>query len=276
MDGVLHPEEGGPPAGAVEMAASDGAVASAPPQSNAPAAQAATPLLPSRSKSKRSDASSGGLLAQQSDGTTKQPRRGSRFSTRAFTFKRNDDLMTALAVPRGYLDYWNERVDEAVADIEENEEFENAYKKQEQRLFPFRTSSTEWTINGALGTLVFVMAWGPIAMSIGFIFGGLIGFALSLGNDMCRLKRRQSAAKQQRRRIDQLMRWANYHFATSQSQLQLVFKVILEYQVLARLGGSSKTARSQLKLLYQFLCAVVTVCTRPLVSLIQADAGMPL
>lgn len=42
-------------------------------------------------------------------------------------------------------------MDEAVADIEDTEEFENAYKKQEQRLFPFRTSSTEWTINGALG-----------------------------------------------------------------------------------------------------------------------------
>ncbi|OEH74228.1 phosphatidylcholine transfer [Cyclospora cayetanensis] len=49
------------------------------------------------------------------------------------------------------------------------------------------------------------------------------------------------------------MRWANYHFATSQSQLQLIFKVVMEYQVLTRLGGSSKTARSQLKLLYHFL-----------------------
>ncbi|KAL8272567.1 hypothetical protein Esti_003456 [Eimeria stiedai] len=264
MDGVLNPKEGGPSPGAPEAAASDGALASTPLQSGAPAVQAATPLLPSRSKSKRSEASSGGLLGQHADGTAKHPHRGSRFSTRGFTIKKTDDLMTALAVPRGtcmrmplskrmYLDYWNERVDEAVADIEENEEFENAYKKQEQRLFPFRTSSTEWTINGALGTLVFVMAWGPIAMSIGFVVGGLVGFALSLGNDMCRLKRRQSAAKKQRRRIDQLMRWANYHFATSQSQLQLIFKVILEYQVLARLGGSSKTARSQLKLLYQFL-----------------------
>lgn len=61
-------------------------------------------------------------------------------------------LQCVLLVLR-YLDYWNERVDEAVADIEETEEFENAYKKQEQRLFPFRTSSTEWTINGALGAL---------------------------------------------------------------------------------------------------------------------------
>ncbi|KAL8432214.1 hypothetical protein Efla_005110 [Eimeria flavescens] len=225
-----------------------------PPTSQAASANAAAvAVLAGGSKGRRSDeTSSGGLLAQQIDGELKQhTRRGSRYSTKGF--KRNDDVMTALAVPRGYLDYWNERIDEVVADMEENEEFENAYKKQEQRLFPFRTSSTEWTINGALGTLVFVMAWGPIAMSIGFVLGGLIGFALSLANDMCRLKRRQSAAKQQRRRIDQLMRWANYHFETSQSQLQLIFKVIMEYQVLARLGGSSKTARSQLKLLFQFL-----------------------
>ncbi|XP_026191471.1 uncharacterized protein LOC34622234 [Cyclospora cayetanensis] len=74
------------------------------------------------------------------------------------------------------------------------------------------------------------MAWGPIVMALGFVFGGLAGFALSLANDMGRIRRRQSAAKNQRRRIDNLMRWANYHFATSQSQLQLIFKVVMEYQ----------------------------------------------
>lgn len=32
-------------------------------------------------------------------------------------------------------------------------------------------------------------------------------------------------------KLDQLMRWADFHFASSQNQLQLIFKVILEYQV---------------------------------------------
>ncbi|KAL8433665.1 hypothetical protein ACSSS7_003734 [Eimeria intestinalis] len=102
MDGVRHPKGGGPsPEGAPEVMASDGAEAPVPVQSGTRAAQAATPLLPSRSKSKRSDASSGGLIAQQTNGAMKHPRRGSRFSTRAFTFKKNDDIMTALAVPKG-------------------------------------------------------------------------------------------------------------------------------------------------------------------------------
>lgn len=136
-------------------------------------------------------------------------------------------------------------------------------------------SKTEAVVSFSTGTLVFLMAWGPIVMAIGFVFGGLAGFGLSLANDMCRLRRRQSAAKKQRvgrlsfsppmciclpvapenlckfsqkitiitplmrlycrrlpqGRIDNLMRWANYHFATSQSQLQLIFKVIMEYQV---------------------------------------------
>lgn len=34
-------------------------------------------------------------------------------------------------------------------------------------------------------------------------------------------------------KLDQLMRWADFHFASSQNQLQLIFKVILEYQVAA-------------------------------------------
>lgn len=35
-------------------------------------------------------------------------------------------------------------------------------------------------------------------MAIGFVLGGLAGFGLSLANDLCRLRRRQSAAKKQR------------------------------------------------------------------------------
>lgn len=220
------------------------------------ATRSASPLARPSSKSRRSEASvaSGGSPAVLRQSTRRRHSgKVSRKGSSRVTLKRDDELLTALAVPKGYLDYWNEKVDEVVADFEDTEEFETTYKNQEQRLFPFRTSSTEWTINGAFGTLVFVMAWGPIVMAMGFVFGGLVGFAFSLANDLCRLRRRQSAAKEQRRKIDNLMRWANYHFATSQSQLQLIFKVILEYQVLARLGGSSKTARSQLKLLFQFL-----------------------
>ncbi|OEH78542.1 phosphatidylcholine transfer [Cyclospora cayetanensis] len=71
--------------------------------------------------------------------------------SKSVSSKAKEDLLTTTAIPRGYLDYWSDRLDEAVADIEDSEEFDLAYKKQEQRLFPFRTSSTEWTINGALG-----------------------------------------------------------------------------------------------------------------------------
>lgn len=62
-------------------------------------------------------------------------------------------VVVCVLVASRYLDYWNARVDEAVCDFEETEELENAYKHQEQRLSPFRTSSTEWTINGAFGKL---------------------------------------------------------------------------------------------------------------------------
>ncbi|CDI78117.1 phosphatidylcholine transfer protein, putative [Eimeria acervulina] len=74
-----------------------------------------------------------------------------------------------------------------------------------------------------------------------------------MANDMCRLRKKTSAATQQKKKIDHLIRWAGYHFASSNAQLQLIFKVIMEYEVLARLGDISKTARAQLRLLYSFL-----------------------
>eukprot|EP00920_Eleutheroschizon_duboscqi_P009864 GHVT01023004.1.p1 GENE.GHVT01023004.1~~GHVT01023004.1.p1 ORF type:complete len:417 (+),score=103.36 GHVT01023004.1:410-1660(+) len=54
-------------------------------------------------------------------------------------------------------------------------------------------------------------------------------------------------------KIDQLMRWANFHFEASEGQLQLLFKVIVEFQALAAIGALSKSARKQLKKLYAFI-----------------------
>lgn len=47
------------------------------------------------------------------------------------------------------------------------------------------------------GVLVLVMPWGPVIMVMGFVVGALLGFSLSLANDVCRLRRRQSAATKQ-------------------------------------------------------------------------------
>ncbi|XP_026192601.1 uncharacterized protein LOC34622133 [Cyclospora cayetanensis] len=102
--------------------------------------------------------------------------------------------------------------------------------------------------------VVLLMPWGPLMMLLGFILGYFLGLGLAMANDVCRLRKNTSAAAQQKRKIDNLMRWAGYHFASSNAQLQLVFKVIMEYEVLARLGDISRTARSQLRLLYDFLC----------------------
>ncbi|CDJ35787.1 phosphatidylcholine transfer protein, putative [Eimeria mitis] len=163
------------------------------------------------------------------------------------------DAMTNPAVPQGYLKYWALRVGQEAAHIPESEEFELAYAKKAQSLFPFRSTTTEWTVNTAGGFLVLLMPWGPVMMVFGLCFGGLLGFGLAMANDMCRLRKKTSAATQQKKKIDHLMRWAGYHFASSNAQLQLIFKVIMEYEVLARLGDISKTARAQLRLLYSFL-----------------------
>ncbi|KAF4641721.1 START domain-containing protein [Toxoplasma gondii] len=161
------------------------------------------------------------------------------------------------AVPKGYMNYmnyWNERVDEEQVDeLGESEEFERVYMEQQAKQLPFRTSTTEWTMNTAAGAMVCVMAWGPIMMVFCFVVGGALGFGFAIAHDLWRMRKKETAATKQKQKLDQLMRWADFHFATSQNQLQLIFKVILEYQVLARLGAFSKTARSQLKLLYAFL-----------------------
>ncbi|KAL8435830.1 hypothetical protein ACSSS7_002207 [Eimeria intestinalis] len=167
--------------------------------------------------------------------------------------KKMAELSTDAAVPKGYLRYWARHFDQEAAEIPESEEFECAYAMKAQSLFPFRSTTTEWTVNTAGGFLVMMMPWGPIMMLIGLLMGGLIGFGLAMANDMCRLRKRSCAATQQKKKIDHLIRWAGYHFASSNAQLQLVFKVIMEYEVLARLGDISKTARSQLRLLYAFL-----------------------
>ncbi|KAL8449067.1 hypothetical protein Emed_003419 [Eimeria media] len=167
--------------------------------------------------------------------------------------KKMAELTTDAAVPKGYLRYWARHFDQEAAEIPESEEFEFAYAMKEQSLFPFRSTTTEWTVNTAGGFLVILMPWGPIMMLIGLLIGGLIGFGLAMANDMFRLRKKSCAATQQKKKIDHLIRWAGYHFASSNAQLQLVFKVIMEYEVLARLGDISKTARSQLRLLYAFL-----------------------
>ncbi|CBZ53350.1 putative phosphatidylcholine transfer protein [Neospora caninum Liverpool] len=157
-------------------------------------------------------------------------------------------------VPKGYLNYWNERVDEEqVEELGESEEFERVYMEQQAKQLPFRTSTTEWTMNTAAGTMVCVMAWGPIMMVLCFVVGGALGFGFAIAHDLWRMRKKETAATKQKQKLDQLMRWADFHFPSSQNQLQLIFKVILEYQVLARLGAFSKTARAQLKLLYAFL-----------------------
>ncbi|KAL8275936.1 hypothetical protein Esti_000052 [Eimeria stiedai] len=167
--------------------------------------------------------------------------------------KKMAELSTNAAVPKGYLRYWARHFDQEAAEIPESEEFESAYAMKAQSLFPFRSTTTEWTVNTAGGFLVMMMPWGPIMMLIGLLIGGLLGFGLAMANDMCRLRKKSCAATEQKKKIDHLIRWAGYHFASSSAQLQLVFKVIMEYEVLARLGDISKTARSQLRLLYAFL-----------------------
>ncbi|CDI87054.1 hypothetical protein EPH_0023550 [Eimeria praecox] len=167
--------------------------------------------------------------------------------------KRGTDPITDPTVPQGYLKYWALRVGQEAADIPESEEFELAYAKRAQSLFPFRSTTTEWTVNTAGGFLVLLMPWGPVMMLFGLCLGGLIGFGFAMANDLCRLRKKTSAATQQKKKIDHLIRWAGYHFASSNAQLQLIFKVIMEYEVLARLGDISKTARAQLRLLYSFL-----------------------
>ncbi|PFH38685.1 START domain-containing protein [Besnoitia besnoiti] len=158
------------------------------------------------------------------------------------------------AVPKGYITYWNDRVDEEqVEALGESEEFERLYMEQQAKQLPFRTSTTEWTVNTAAGAMVCVMAWGPIMMVLCFVVGGALGFGFAIAHDLWQMRKKQTAATKQKQKLDQLMRWADFHFRSSQNQLQLIFKVILEYQVLARLGAFSKTARSQLKLLYAFL-----------------------
>ena len=52
---------------------------------------------------------------------------------------------------RRYLKYWARRVGEEAADIPESEEFESAYEKRAQSLFPFRSATTEWTVNAGGG-----------------------------------------------------------------------------------------------------------------------------
>lgn len=49
------------------------------------------------------------------------------------------------------------------------------------------------------------------------------------------------------------MRWAEFHFASSECQLQILMKVILEYRALAAVGAFSPTARTQLRMLHRFL-----------------------
>ncbi|CDJ42325.1 hypothetical protein ETH_00018720 [Eimeria tenella] len=210
--------------------------------------------------------------------------------------KKAMENIASSAVPRGYLKYWASRAGQDAADIPECEEFELAYSRRAQSLFPFRSTTTEWTVNMAggapflesafsiplgvfllvkyleylvrahrglisamsklsvcAGFVVLLMPWGPFMMLVGFFFGGILGFGLAMANDLCRLRRKTSAAAQQKKKIYHLVRWAGYHFASSNAQLQLIFKVVMEYEVLARLGDISKTARAQLRLLYSFL-----------------------
>ncbi|CDJ52623.1 phosphatidylcholine transfer protein, putative [Eimeria brunetti] len=145
--------------------------------------------------------------------------------------KKAIDAVTDPAVPQGYLKYWALRVGQEAADIPDSEEFELAYEKRAHSLFPFRSTTTEWTVNTAGGFLVILMPWGPVMMLFGLVLGGLIGFGLAMANDMCRLRKKTSAATKQKKKIDHLMRWAGYHFASSNAQLQLIFKVIIEYEV---------------------------------------------
>ncbi|OEH76949.1 phosphatidylcholine transfer [Cyclospora cayetanensis] len=184
-------------------------------------------------------------------------RSAGRSSTRAV------NTIADSAVPKGFLKYWARRIGEEVAQLPDSDEFESVYAKREKVLFPFRSTTTEWTANTAGGMVVLLMPWGPLMMLLGFILGYFLGLGLAMANDVCRLRKNTSAAAQQKvfsarfilsRKIDNLMRWAGYHFASSNAQLQLVFKVIMEYEVLARLGDISRTARSQLRLLYDFLC----------------------
>lgn len=140
-----------------------------------------------------------------------------------------------------YLKYWASRAGQDAADIPECEEFELAYSRRAQSLFPFRSTTTEWTVNMAggapflesafsiplgvfllvkyleylvrahrglisamsklsvcAGFVVLLMPWGPFMMLVGFFFGGILGFGLAMANDLCRLRRKTSAAAQQK------------------------------------------------------------------------------
>lgn len=43
-----------------------------------------------------------------------------------------------------------------------------------------------------------LMPWGPVMMLFGLLFGGLLGFGFAMANDMCRLRKKTSAAAQQK------------------------------------------------------------------------------
>eukprot|EP00920_Eleutheroschizon_duboscqi_P009862 GHVT01023002.1.p1 GENE.GHVT01023002.1~~GHVT01023002.1.p1 ORF type:complete len:834 (+),score=207.12 GHVT01023002.1:410-2911(+) len=152
-------------------------------------------------------------------------------------------------LPNAFSAKWNQQ---DVEDVDDAEFFEK-YLVQSAREKPFQSSARQWLFKGAGLFVALAMPWGPAAAVIGAVLGGLLGFAFSLANDVIKMQKKQNAAKEQMLKIDQLMRWANFHFEASEGQLQLLFKVIVEFQALAAIGALSKSARKQLKKLYAFI-----------------------
>eukprot|EP00921_Rhytidocystis_pertsovi_P009940 GHVQ01015910.1.p1 GENE.GHVQ01015910.1~~GHVQ01015910.1.p1 ORF type:complete len:802 (+),score=109.30 GHVQ01015910.1:961-3366(+) len=130
--------------------------------------------------------------------------------------------------------------------------FEKEYVER-LRCKPYRTSSRQWTANAGGMGLVLLLGFGPVGMLIGLLAGAILGFVFSILHDFIKLRRNYDAAQKQKKKVDNLMRWASYHFAKSKNPLQLVFKVVVEYQALAVVGGFSHTARSQLRKLHSFI-----------------------
>jgi len=101
---------------------------------------------------------------------------------------------------------------------------------------------------------------GFIAVVFGVIAGGVLALSLGFCVDARKNFQKQSESKAQMVRINHLMRFAQFHFATSADPMQIIFKVCDEYQPLVILGDFSKSARQQLKLLHRFIRRLDVQC----------------
>lgn len=136
--------------------------------------------------------------------------------------------------------------------IPDLELFEKDYIESLRRR-PYKSTAKTWLWEGAgVGALI-LLPFGPAGFAAGAVAGLLLGLCIGLLVDLVNLRQKHTEARRQEMKLRHLMRWARFYFSTSEDQLGVLLKVILEYEGLATMGGSSRTARRQLRSLYSFL-----------------------